>query len=144
MNTAPFRPPQSLLPVTLSAGLAIVFVSAAWGKIMGTESSRAMFAALDMEPYGRVLIGLIEAAVAFLLLHRRYAATGALLGLAVMMGAAIAHATRLGFAYNGDGGALTGMMIGSGALCIWLMYLDRKQLPIVGKLIQLDDGRTTL
>lgn len=135
---------KTILPLTLSAVIAVVFFAAAWGKIVGNEPSRALFEALEMEPYGRVVIGLLEAAVAFLVLNRRYAATGALLGLAVMMGAAIAHATRLGLDYNGDGGMLTGMMIASALLCGWLMYLHRRNLPIVGKFIDLEDSRSSL
>lgn len=135
---------QTILSLTLSVVIAVIFIAAAWGKIIGTEPSRALFADLGMEPYGRVVIGLLEAAVAFLVLRRRYAATGALLGLAVMIGAAIAHATQLGFAYNGDGGMLTGMMIVSAVFCGWLMYLDRHNLPIVGKLIDLEDSRSSL
>ena len=56
-----------------------------------------LFTELGMEPVGRLLIGGLEIGAVILLLIPQSAVYGALLGVGVMCGAIIAHATKIGF-----------------------------------------------
>lgn len=134
--------PNSLLlslSVLCSLTQAAILLHAAWDKVSGHAQSKLLFQDLGMEPTGRLIIGLLEAFAAFLLLTRRYTASGALLSLCIMLGALIAHSTKIGFDVHGDGGRLAIMMGISTALSIGVMLLERHSLPIVGKLFRADN-----
>lgn len=66
-------------------------------KFTGAEESVAIFSMLGLEPLGRFGIALAELAAVILLLWPRLAAWGAMLTIALMVGATAAHATALGF-----------------------------------------------
>ncbi len=109
---------------------AYIFLQAAWMKFTAASGVVSAFTILGMEPGGRILIGVLELVAAVLLLIPAFAASGALLGFGIMLGAVIAHATRLGMAQSGFALSLicialicTGMVI----------YLRRKQLPLLGE-----------
>ncbi len=136
---------SKILSIILGTALSAVFFMAAWAKVSGNPGTKEVFTTLEMEPHGRIIIGIIEAAAAFLLVTHKYSATGALLGFAVMIGAFIAHGTKLGFVLSeADGGFLSLQMLIAASLCLGVMWLERHDLPIVGKLFDLEDERTSL
>ena len=98
-------------------------------KLSADTNAVALFKSLDMEPGGRIIIGMIELLAVVLLLSPRVSAWGAFLGLAVMSGAVIAHVTELGF--NKDLGMLFGMAVVSTIACALLLYRLRHQVPFV-------------
>src|SRR5262245_47487892 len=65
-------------------------------KFTGAPESKLIFAALGLEPAGRIGAGLVELITAVLLLMPRTAAVGAALAVATISGALFAHATKLG------------------------------------------------
>jgi uncharacterized membrane protein YphA (DoxX/SURF4 family) len=108
---------------------ALIIGRAALMKLNGDPGVVSIFSALHMEPGGRILIGVIELLAVALLLSSRLSGWGALLGLGVMCGAVIAHATVIGF-----GDTLTmlfGMAVVSSVACTILLFRLRHQLPFV-------------
>ena len=103
----------------------------AYNKLSGGEMNRMLFEMLEMEPHGRIVIGLVEFTAALLLLSPQ-ASVGSLLAVGVMLGAIIAHVTVLGVKVGGDGGLLV-MMLGvvliSSAI---VLVARRRELPIIG------------
>jgi uncharacterized membrane protein YphA (DoxX/SURF4 family) len=77
-------------------GAGLILLMAGLGKLQGAEDQIAMFKDLGMEPDGRVLIGICEVVAGAGLLHPLSAAYAALLGSAVLTGAALAHIGPLG------------------------------------------------
>ena len=108
---------------------AVIVGRAAYMKLSGAEGASKLFTALEMEPGGRILIGVIEAVCIVLLLSPRISAWGAVLCLGVMTGAIIAHVSVLGF--NGSAGQLFGMAMLSTASAIVLIYRLRHQIPFI-------------
>lgn len=92
-----------------------------------------IFTALGMEPQGRYLIALIEVIAGIFLLYPLTAASGALIGVGVMMGAIIAHSTHLGFFPQGDNGTHIVLLLAVFLSCVVTVFVRRKQLPIIGK-----------
>lgn len=111
---------------------AVILLFAGVTKFLGTEGTVFIFTELDMEPTGRIIIGLIETAAALMLMTKNYAAMGALLGIGTMCGALIAHVSILGFNVQGDHGlhivALSAVVLCTGTVLI----ARRKTLPFIG------------
>jgi uncharacterized ion transporter superfamily protein YfcC len=74
---------------------------AALTKLRGVPDSVDIFTLLGVEPWGRILLGLVELAAALLLLWPRTAVIGGSLGLFLMTGAIGAHLLKLGIMYGG-------------------------------------------
>ncbi len=108
---------------------AVIIGRAALMKFSADPNATALFRSLDMEPGGRILIGVIELLVVVLLLSSRVSAWGAFLGLGVMCGAVIAHTTVIGF--DKQLGILFGMAIISTVACGVLLFRLRHQVPFV-------------
>lgn len=103
-------------------------------KFMAHPSVVFVFSELGLEPTGRIIIGIIEVSCAILLLTRTYAVVGAFFLLGTMAGAFIAHVSVLGFSIQGDGGR-TVVLLAVEIICAsTILYLRRRQLPIVGHL----------
>lgn len=87
-------PALAVWPCQLAACAVLVF--AGLGKVRATPADVQLFTLLEMEPYGRVVVGVLELLAALGLLHPLSAAYGALLGVGVLTGAALAHFGPLG------------------------------------------------
>jgi uncharacterized membrane protein YphA (DoxX/SURF4 family) len=70
------------------------------------EESIYIFTRLGMEPWGRILTGVLELVASLLILYPRATAFGALLGAGLMGGAIYFHLTKLGIVVKDDGGQL--------------------------------------
>ena len=107
--------------------LAGLFLMAGGAKLLSDPVSVDMFTTLGMEPGGRILIGVLEVVAAFLVLWPATVARGALLAFWIMLGALIAHLTRIGF-------DLSSWMWGVAftASC-GLLILHRGSLPFLAK-----------
>ena len=86
-----------LLSWLLQLCIVALLAPAAYFKLTDHPESIELFTDLDMEPTGRYVIGFLEAIACLLLLIPQAIIHGALLSLCVMMGAIIAHFTKLGF-----------------------------------------------
>ena len=80
---------------TLQVLVALVFVAAGSGKLLGTADMIALFQAVGIGQWFRYVTGLLEVLGAVLLLVPGKAALGAVLLASVMAGAVVAHLTVL-------------------------------------------------
>ena len=112
---------------------AVILAMTAVGKITGAEMAVYIFSSLEMEPAGRIIIGMLESLAAIMLLTTNIPHLGAFLGFAVMIGASLAHISVLGLNVQGDGGRLVIMLTLVVISTIAIMYLHRTKLPFVGK-----------
>ena len=125
-------PRQRLLSRILQLFAAGILAWSTGFKFSGHPDSVALFSALGMEPTGRILIAVIELAAAGLLLRNATAVWGAILGLGTMMGALIAHATKLGF--RGDAGTLGALAVVVLLCCLGVVVLRRKDSPLTANM----------
>ena len=94
-----------------------------------------IFTTLQMEPWGRIGIGVMELITSMLLLIPRTVWLGAGLGLGLMAGAIFFHLTKLGIDVYNDGGRLFVMAIVVFIISAVLLWMNRRKIPIVGKLL---------
>lgn len=121
--------PSRILTWACQLAAAGLLGMAATPKFVSAEASVRLFTSLGMEPGGRYVVAVLEAAATLLLLTENFAAIGAVIGTSVMVGAGIAHATKLGF-----GSAAEALYWGcSFASCHAVLYLRRKTIPILGE-----------
>lgn len=108
---------------------AVIFTQTLYFKFTGHPDSVEIFSALNMEPGGRILIGILELVSAILLLVPGTVAYGAILAWGIMSGAIIGHCTEIGF----EGDLLSLFLLGVG---VWvcatvLLVMHRHQLPLL-------------
>ncbi len=112
---------------------AIILFQTLWFKFTGAPEAVATFTLLGMEPTGRILIGLLEGVAGLFLLIPRLVASGGLLAMGLMLGAIIAHFTRLGIVVENDGGLLFGLAVTVFVMATIITYIRRHQLPFIDK-----------
>lgn len=103
-------------------------------KFTASPESVELFTMLDMEPHGRILIGILELLAAILLIIPHSAAYGALLGLGIMCGAVLGHITRLGF--SGPMFSLGMLAILVLVCCGVILILHRDQIPLIRRMLE--------
>ena len=106
-------------------------------KFMGAAEPVYIFTKLGVEPWGRIGTGVFELLAAALLLIPATVWVGALLGLGLMAGAILAHLTTLGIVIDvpvdgPDGGALFMLAIIVFLCSLVVLYLHRRQIPVIG------------
>ena len=74
-------------------------------KFLGDEESIYIFSKLNMEPYGRYAIAIIETIAIFLLASKLYV-VGAIISLSIISAANFLHFVKLGLVVREDGGLL--------------------------------------
>jgi hypothetical protein len=116
----------------LQIAVAVILLQTLFFKFTGAPESVYIFTKVGAEPWGRYGSGVMELIAAALLLIPGYAAFGALLGLAVGIGAVVSHLTVLGIDVQGDGGLLFALacvvLIGSAIV----LAVRRRELPLRG------------
>jgi hypothetical protein len=120
------------LDILLRLVAAAILLQTLFFKFTGAEESVYIFQTLGAEPWGRIGSGLAELAASILLLVPATAAVGGTLGVGLMSGALLSHATTVGIEVRGDGGLLFAL-----AIVVWLAsaataWIHRRSLPIVG------------
>lgn len=103
-------------------------------KFTAHPDSVYIFTTLGIEPYGRIGTGVLELCASILLFIPRIQWLGALMGLGLMGGAILSHVGKLGINVNNDHGQLFAMACIVFVCCLWLTWIDRKKIPLVGKL----------
>ncbi len=89
-------------------------------KYMAAEESVQIFTRLNMEPYGRIGIAIIETA-AIILLMSRYYIMGAIMSLSLISAANFLHFAKLGLVINDDGGLLFFLSIIVIVCSLWIV-----------------------
>ena len=112
--------------------IAVILLQTLYFKFTGAEESKFIFKTLGLEPWGRIGSGIAELIAVILLLIPRTRALGALLALGVIVGAIFSHLTKLGVNVQGDGGLLFGLALTVFTGSLILLFLHRRELPVVG------------
>jgi uncharacterized membrane protein YphA (DoxX/SURF4 family) len=126
---------KNIISWVLRIAAAAILLQTLYFKFTAHPDSVAIFTELDMEPNGRILIGVFELITAFLLLLPQSVAYGALLGMGVMAGAIIGHITKLGF--EGERLSLAILAILVFACCTAILYIHRTQIPLIKRMLAL-------
>jgi uncharacterized membrane protein YphA (DoxX/SURF4 family) len=118
---------------------AILLVQTLFFKFTGAEESISIFTRLGIEPWGRIGSGVVELIASVLILIPATTGIGALLGLGTMAGAIFSHLAVLGIAVkNSDGSSDGGLLFMYAVIvfiaCLFLVWVYRKQIPVLGKL----------
>ncbi len=112
---------------------AVILGQTLFFKFSGAPESIFIFTSVGIEPWGRYATALTELAAVVMLLTPRTAALGALVALAVMVGALGSHLLFLGIEVQGDGGTLFVLALVVTAAASVVLWLRRAQLPLIGR-----------
>ncbi len=107
---------------------AILFLQSVYFKFTAAPGSIFIFTEIGIEPYGRIIIGILELIVALLLIFRKTSLLGSILGLGFILGAIFTHLFVLGIEVQNDSGVLFGMAIIVLISCITNIALQSKKL----------------
>jgi hypothetical protein len=107
---------------------AIIMLQTLFFKFTAAPESVYIFTQLGIEPIGRIGSGVAELLAGVLLLFRRSAIYGALLGLGIMTGAILSHLFVLGIEVQHDGGYLFFLAILVFVSCVISLYLQRGKI----------------
>lgn len=97
---------QSILYDAARIVAALILLQTLYFKFTGSSESVYIFTTVGVEPWGRIMAGVLELVAAILLLVRVSAWLGSILALGMMAGALGMHLTLLGIEVQGDGGYL--------------------------------------
>ena len=97
---------KKYLPLALRIIVAIILIQTLRFKFTAHPDSVYIFSKVGMEPYGRIITGVVELIAGVLILIPKTAWIGASLALGVIGGALLMHLTKLGIEVNNDGGVL--------------------------------------
>src|SRR5688572_18406647 len=97
---------HSVLYAAVRFVAALVLLQTLYFKFTESPESVYIFTTVGIEPWGRILVGIIELIAAVLLLIGASAWLGSILSLCLMVGALGMHLTILGIEVQGDGGYL--------------------------------------
>lgn len=114
---------------------AVILAQSLFFKFTGAPESVALFTKLGVEPWGRIGLGVVELITAILLLTPRTASIGAVLGAGITAGAIMSHLTVLGIESDNDGGTLFGLAIAVFISSLIVLFLRRRQIPLIGKAV---------
>ncbi|REE82169.1 DoxX-like protein [Lutibacter oceani] len=112
--------------------IALILIQTLFFKFTAHPDSVFIFSKVGLEPYGRILIGVLELIAAILILIPKSIWVGALLSLGVISGAVIMHLTKLGIDVNNDGGKLFYMAIVVLISSVLVLWNERKKIPVIG------------
>lgn len=138
MNEERFVMPQSkalkIFDWIVRIVVAVILIQTLFFKFSGAKESVYIFTTLGAEPWGRIGSGVVELLASVLLLVPRTAAFGALLVFGTACGAIFAHLTKLGLAIRAvdDNGELFGLAITIFLGSLIVLYLRRREIPVVG------------
>lgn len=114
---------------------AVILVQTLFFKFTAAPESVYIFTKVGLEPVGRIGSGVVELIAAILLFVPGLTWLGAGLALGVIGGAIMSHLTVLGIEVQGDHGLLFGLALLVAICSCVLLFLDRRAIPIVGKLL---------
>ncbi len=121
---------QHIISWILQLVIIAVLIPSAYMKLTGAPDSVSIFTQLGMEPYGRYIIGFLEASACLLLVTPNSAAHGSLLTICIMLGAALAHLTKIGFNSSSCFSCLVILIISA-----IVTYLRRMQIKSIARML---------
>ena len=126
---------KKYLPFILKLLAAFIMLQTLFFKFTAAQESVDLFTTLvgENEALMRVGTGVVELVASLLLFVPKRAWLGAFLATGTMSGAIASHITILGIEHNNDGGALFISAIITLFASSILLFLNRKDIPILGK-----------
>ena len=97
---------KKYIPLILRIVVAIILLQTLYFKFTAHPDSVYIFTKADLEPHGRIGIGILELIAAILILIPKTVWLGAGLTLGLISGAIFMHLTKIGIEVNGDDGTL--------------------------------------
>jgi hypothetical protein len=113
--------------------VVVILLHTLFFQFIGEPESLYVFTKVDMEPWGRCGIGILELIASILLVSSCHCWLGALLALGVMAGAIFSRLIVLGLVVQDDGGLLFGLAITVAICSLVTIVLHRRQIPFVSK-----------
>jgi uncharacterized membrane protein YphA (DoxX/SURF4 family) len=123
---------QGIASWGLQLVVAGILLQTLFFKFTGAAESVYIFSTLGVEPWGRILSGIVELVAAILLLVPATTTVGAVLALSVMAGAIGSHLTVLGIEVMDDSGLLFGLALIVFASSTAILVLRRSEIPLIG------------
>ncbi len=120
---------------TLQIITAAILFQTLFFKFTAAEESVYIFTTLGIEPWGRIVSGVVELVAVVLLLVPRTVVMGAFLSLGVISGALFSHLTKLGVSVQNDGGLLFGLALVVFVASVAILFLRREQIPVLRALL---------
>lgn len=114
---------------------ALIMLQTLYFKFTGQPESVHLFTVLNLEPEGRIGIGIAELVASILILIPRTSWLGAMLGAGLMAGAIFFHLTKLGVAFEGSS-LLFIYAVVTLLACLYILWAHRMQIPVIKKLFQ--------
>ena len=121
--------------IALRIIVAIILLQTLRFKFTAHPDSVYIFSKAGLEPYGRILIGILELISSILLLRNKTAWIGAILTSGIIVGAIFLHLTKIGIQVNNDNGVLFITAIITFILSIIIIYIHRKDIPSLSKFL---------
>lgn len=121
------------LPLLLRIIVAFILVQTLRFKFTAHPDSVYIFTIVGLEPFGRILIGILELLAAIMLLIPKTVWVGALLTVGIIGGAIVMHLSKLGIEINNDGGLLFITAIVTFILSTIILYQYKSEIPLIGK-----------
>jgi putative oxidoreductase len=114
---------------------AVIMLQTLYFKFTGASESIEIFTTIDMEPWGRIGVGIMELLASVLLLINATAWLGAALGAGLMGGAIFMHLTILGISIQNDGGYLFGLAVVVLVCCMVVLYMNKAKLLLLWRTV---------
>lgn len=126
---------KKYLPTILKLIAAVIMLQTLFFKFSGAQESIELFTKLagENEAVMRIGTGVLELIASILLFIPKKTWLGAFLTIGLMGGAIMGHLTKLGIEHNGDGGTLFTLAVITLIAGVILLYLNRKDIPIIGE-----------
>ena len=119
---------KKYLPLALRTIVAIILIQTLRFKFTAHPDSVYIFSKVGMEPYGRIITGVVELIAGILILIPKTAWIGASIALGVIGGAILMHLTKLGIEVNNDGGILFITAVVTFVLSGLVLWNNRKDI----------------
>jgi uncharacterized membrane protein YphA (DoxX/SURF4 family) len=108
---------------------ALIMLQSLFFKFSASPESVYIFTTVGMEPWGRIMVGVMELIASVLLFIPATIWFGALLAIGLMAGAIGMHLTLLGIEVQGDGGQLFIYALIVLLCCVYIFWVNRKTIP---------------
>ncbi len=115
--------------------IAIIVLQTLRFKLTAHPDSVFIFSMAELEPYGRIAIGILELIFGILLLFAKTAWMGSLGTLGIISGAIFLHLTKIGIEVNGDNGLLFYTALFVFVSSFLILWNERKKVFYLGKFL---------
>ena len=110
----------------ISILIAIILLQTLCYKFTAAPESVYVFKTVGLEPFGRIVIGVLELIASILLIYNKTIIYGAMLSLSIISGAIFLHLTKLGIEVMNDNGLLFCLAVIVFILSVLILILKRR------------------